>query len=282
VWRKSWLVIILCTLLTGCSATRLLYNQLDWGIVWYLNGFFSLDGEQKDALRESVERNLQWHRDTQLPQYAELARALEQDITGPVTVDLLEARNDEIIAFWDAFVLHTVPDVAAFFLLLNQEQLDEFLANLEEENSELWDEYAGETPEERIERRDRSAIKGIRRIVGPLDEEQKVLIRSHLSKMNDVADEWMVGRRLWQEAFVKLIKTRPVEPEFSERLVDLMLDPNQFDSSEYRAKVEENFQITLQMLAELINDMNDQQRARLSGRLRQFAADFDWLSVQKE
>jgi hypothetical protein len=282
VWRKSWLVIILCTLLTGCSATRLLYNQLDWGIVWYLNGFFSLDGEQKDALRESVERNLQWHRDTQLPQYAELARALEQDITGPLTVDLLEARNDEIIAFWDAFVLHTVPDVAAFFLLLNQEQLDEFLANLEEENSELWDEYAGETSEERIERRDRSAIKGIRRIVGPLDEEQEVLIRSHLSKMNDVADEWMVGRRLWQEAFVKLIKTRPVEPEFSERLVDLMLDPNQFDSSEYRAKVEENFQITLQMLAELINDMNDQQRARLSGRLSQFAADFDWLSVQKE
>jgi hypothetical protein len=282
VWRKSWLVIILCTLLTGCSATRLLYNQLDWGIVWYLNGFFSLDGEQKDALRESVERNLQWHRDTQLPQYAELARALEQDITGPVTVDLLEARNDEIIAFWDVFVLHTVPDVAAFFLLLNQEQLDEFLANLEEENSELWDEYAGETPEERIERRDRSAIKGIRRIVGPLDEEQEVLIRSHLSKMNDVADEWMVGRRLWQEAFVKLIKTRPIEPEFSERLVDLMLDPNQFDSSEYRAKVEENFQITLQMLAELINDMNDQQRARLSGRLSQFAADFDWLSVQKE
>jgi hypothetical protein len=282
VWRKSWLVIILCTLLTGCSATRLLYNQLDWGIVWYLNGFFSLDGEQKDALRESVERNLQWHRDTQLPQYAELARALEQDITGPLTVDLLEARNDEIIAFWDVFVLHTVPDVAAFFLLLNQEQLDEFLANLEEENSELWDEYAGETPEERIERRDRSAIKGIRRIVGPLDEEQKVLIRSHLSKMNDVADEWMVGRRLWQEAFVKLIKTRPVEPEFSEHLVDLMLDPNQFDSSEYRAKVEENFQITLQMLAELINDMNDQQRARLSGRLSQFAADFDWLSVQKE
>ena len=108
--RKTWLVIILGILLAGCSATRLLYNQLDWGIVWYLNGFFSLTGEQKDALRESVERNLEWHRKTQLPKYAEFARALDRDIAGEVTVELLDRRNKEIISFWDEFVLQTVPD----------------------------------------------------------------------------------------------------------------------------------------------------------------------------
>jgi hypothetical protein len=274
--------MILCVLLAGCSATRLLYNQLDWGIVWYLNGFFSLTSEQKDALRDSVERNLQWHRETQLPQYAEFARALDQDIAGEITVESLGQRNAEIVAFWDTFILYTVPDVAAFFQLLDQEQLDDFLENLEEENSELWDEYAGETSEERIEKRQRSAIKGIRRIIGPLDDEQEALIRSYMGAMTDVADEWMVGRRLWQEEFVKLIKSRPPEPEFSDGLTNLMLDPNQFDSPEYRIKVEKNFQITLEMLTELINKMNEEQRARFSKRLNQFAMDFDWLSAQDE
>jgi hypothetical protein len=282
VRRKTCFVIFLCVLLTGCSATRLLYNQLDWGIVWYLNGFFSLTGEQKDALRDSVERNLQWHRDTQLPQYAELARAMERDIAGPVTVELLTERNDEIVAFWDTFIQQTVPDVVAFFRLLDDDQIDEFLESLEEENSELWDEYAGETAEEKIERRERSAIKGIRRIIGPLDDEQEDLIRSHMGRMTDVSDEWMVGRRLWQEEFVKLVKSRPPEPEFGERMASLMLDPNQFDGPEYRLKVERNFEITLEMLVELINEMDDKQRARFSGRLIEYAMDFEWLSVQSE
>ena len=280
--RKTWLVIILGILLAGCSATRLLYNQLDWGIVWYLNGFFSLTGEQKDALRESVERNLEWHRKTQLPKYAEFARALDRDIAGEVTVELLDRRNKEIIAFWDEFVLQTVPDVAAFFQLLDQDQIDEFLVNLEEENSELWDEYAGETPEERVERRERSAIRGMRRVIGGLDDEQKELIRSHLGRMVDVADEWMVGRRLWQTEFVGLIKSRPPEPYFSDRLADLMLDPNQFDDPEYRRKVEQNRQVTLVMMTELVNQMNDEQRARFSKRLNGYAADFDLLSAQDE
>lgn len=280
--QKTGFIIIVCIVLSGCSATRLLYNQLDWGVVWYLNGFFSLTGEQKGALRESVERNLEWHRKTQLPQYAEFARALDQDIAGEITVEMLDQRNIEIIGFWDAFVLHTVSDVAAFFLLLDQEQNDEFLEKLEDENHELWDEYAGETPEERIERRERSAIKAIRRVMGGLDDDQKELIRSYMGRMIDVSDEWMAGRRLWQKNFVELVKSRPPEPFFSDRLVDLMLDPNQFDSPGYRDKVEKNRWLMLEMMTDLINRMNDEQRDRFSKRLQMYARDFDLLSVQDE
>jgi hypothetical protein len=282
VRQKIGLVIIVCIVLSGCSAMRLLYNQLDWGLVWYLNGFFSLTGEQKAALRESVERNLEWHRKTQLPKYAEFARALDQDIAGEITVETLDQRNTEIVAFWDDFVLHTVDDVAAFFLLLEQEQIDEFLEKLEDENHELWDEYAGETPEERIERRERSAIKAIRRVMGGLDDDQEELIRSHMGRMVDVSDEWMTGRRVWQTTFVELVKSRPPEPYFSDRLVDLMLDPNQFDSPEYRDKVEQNRQLTLEMMTDLINRMNDEQRDRFTKRLQLYAKDFDLLSVQDE
>ena len=61
-----------------------------------------------------------------------------------------------------------------------------------------------------------------------------------------------------------------------------MLDPNQFDSPEYRDKVEQNRQLALEMMTDLINRMNDEQRDRFSKRLQLYAKDFDLLSVQDE
>lgn len=277
---RPWLVAILCVVLAGCSATRLVYNQLDWGLVWYLNRYFTLDDEQDAALRESVARNLEWHRTTQLPGYAQFFRGLIEELDGDVTPEMLDRRYDEIIAFWDEFVVHITPDVAAFFALLDQSQIDEFLENMEEENSDLWDEYAGETPEERQERRRKAALKGIRRTIGRLDAEQKELINAYLDTMVDVADEWMEGRRIWQQEFVDLMKSRPPEPEFSDRLTNLMIDPNQFDDPAYRRTVEQNRWIVLEMMADLFNQMDEKQSARASNRLGRYARDFEILSSQ--
>lgn len=278
---KSWLVVLLCILLSGCSATRFIYNQIDWGIVWYLNGFFSLDEEQEAELDAAVARNLDWHRTTQLPKYARFCRELDEEFKGEITSEMLSRRYEEIIGFWDEFIRHTVPDVAAFFALLDQEQIDDFLENLDDDNDELWDEYAGETPEVRLQRRERAAIKSTRRVIGRLNDAQKALIREHMGKMRDVAGEWMEGRRVWQAEFVNLIRTRPPEPGFTERLTDLMLNPNQFDAPEYRRKVEYNKHVVLEMTVALLEQMDDEQRTRLSKRLWRYARDFEVLSAQE-
>jgi hypothetical protein len=280
MYLKPCLVFLLCILLAACSATRLVYNQLDWGVVWYLNGFFSLDDKQETALRDAVMRNLEWHRTTQLPEYARYLRELDREMGSEPTPEMLEARYWEAVGFWDEIVLHTVPDVAAFFALLSDEQIDDFLENLDDDNSELWDEYAGETPEMRIERRENAAIKNARRVIGSLDDEQEELIRTHIRRMIDNANEWMIGRRIWQIEFVALIRERPPEPEFSERLTDLMLKPNQFDTLEYREKVATNRRIVMELVADLVAHMNEEQRVRLSERLMDYSRDFEILSVQ--
>jgi len=279
---RRWFVLFLCLLLVGCSATRLVYNQLDWAIVWSLNGFFDLNDEQETQLRDAVARNLEWHRRTQLPKYAQFLRELDREFTGKVTVEMLARRYDETIVFWDDFVLHAIPDISAFFLSLNQAQIDNFLENLEDHNGELWDEYAGETADSRIRRREKAAIKNTQRVIGRLDEEQKDLIRAYMSRMHDLAAEWMEGRRVWQAEFHDLIRARPPEPEFSGRLTQFMIEPNRSDGTEYRRKVEENRKIVLEMCAALIEHMNDKQHARLSKRLNGFAQDFEILSAPDE
>jgi hypothetical protein len=281
VWLLRAVVVLLCLFLVACSSTRLLYNQADWVIVWYLNGYFTLDDAQEDQLRDAVQRNFEWHRQTQLSKYAEFARQLEADADGFLTVEVLELRYERMIEFWDELLMHALPDVSAFFLTLTDEQVEEFIENLEDGNEELWEEYAGATPEERMERRQKSAVRGFKRGMGRLTDEQKEIIRSYMANMHDVSDYWMASRQRWQQDFKLLVLERPSEPEFSDRLMALTLDPNRTDEQGYRAKVEENREVFLAMAVALSEVLTDKQRKRFKDRMGKFARDFDKLAEQQ-
>jgi len=258
-----------------------MYNQLDWVIVWYLNGFFSLNEAQEEQLRESVVRNIEWHRTTQLPKYAEFCKELDQEMAGTISPQILERRYEKMIELFDEFILYTLPDVSAFFLSLDQTQIDEFIENLEENNEELWEEFAGESAEERLERRQKQAIKGTKRAVGRLNDEQKELIRAYTANMHDISVEWMEGRKAWQSDFRTLILNRPPEPAFTEGLKKFMVDPNHQDAPAYREKVDENRQTIFEMITALSEQFSDKQRARLSKRLNNYAKDFEVLALQR-
>jgi len=280
--RRYWPVLLLCVFLAGCSATRVVYNQLDWILVWYINDFFTLDNEQEDWLEAAVERNMEWHRRDQLPEYARLLREIEQDISSRVmTPDRLERHYARIIVLWDEFIVQTMPDVTVFFLSLSQEQVDEFIENLKESNQELWDKYAGQTPEERQKNRQEGAVKAIGRIFGRLSDKQKHLIRSYQASLHDVSDEWMAGRRQWQRDFRDLVIERPPEPEFSNRMIRLVLDPNENDPPDYRHLVVENRRTMMSMMAALIAGLSDTQRERFSKRLKKYARNFEILAAQE-
>jgi len=279
-WR--WPVLLLCIFLAGCSATRVVYNQIDWILVWYISDYFTLEDEQEDLLKESVERNMEWHRYDQLPKYAQLLSEIEHDVSsGAVTIDMMERFYAQFIALWDEFLVQTMPDVTAFFRTLSQEQIDEFIGNLEESNQELWEEYAGKTPEERQKSRQDGAIKGFERAFGGLSNEQKELVRSYQSTLHDVSREWMVGRRQWQQDFRDLVVERPPEPEFSDRMLELMLEPNRNDTPEYRQLVDENRLTMMTMTMALSAELTDKQRNKFSKRLNKLIRNFEILAAQK-
>jgi hypothetical protein len=272
--------VLSCLVISGCSTTRFLYDQLDWLIIWRLNGFFSLDEEQEQELRRIVKDTLEWVRVEQLPQYAVFLRAASQEFREPVTVEILARRAEEMTRLFDAFLVHIVPDTAAFLASLNRDQIDELLENLEDNNQELWDEYAGRSPERRQQRRERAAIKNSQRFTGRLNADQRLMIRTYTSSMHDVALEWIDGRRVWQQEFRALLQQRPPPAEYEAHLTTLFLDPNRGDAPDYREKVDQNRLIILQMSAELVNGLTNKQRDRLIRRLNNYARDFDALAAR--
>ena len=98
--------------------------------------------------------------------------------------------------------------------------------------------------------------------------------------MYDNSEEWLKGRRAWQEDFRALLLERPPQAEFEARLLAISIDPNYVDSPEYRAKVEANQRIVLALMADIIASLDAKQLDRLQRRLNGFARDFDALAAE--
>lgn len=279
-WRAG-VAVILATLLAGCTA-RFVYNQLDWLTVWYLNGFFSLDKAQEEQLREIVDRNLEWHRTTQLPRYAALCRQLDAELGEGLGADYFEARFDDMQLLWVDFMTQIAPDAAVFLRTLDAEQRAELRENFAESNRELADEYSGRSPEVRQRKRDRAVIKNLQRLTGRLNAEQKDLVRAHTARFHDLTEDWLVRRQRWQEVFLGLLDEAPQAREFEARLVTLLAMPDYLDEPDYRRRVEENKRISFEMLADLTASLSDKQLAEFRRRLGNYARDFEILAAQRQ
>ncbi len=276
-WKRIAIVLLASLVLSGC-VTRMAYGQLDWLTRWYVNSYFDLNDSQDRLAREIIGRNLAWHRATQLPQYAAHVRELRAGLGGgPVTAEFIAQQYATTLVIWDESLRHTSPDVALLLQSLSDTQVSEFFDELAERNAELVEEYSGRAPEARRRKQDRSIIRAFRWFTGPLASDQESVVRTYTAGMHDLAEQWLERRAAWQSALRELLLTRSA-PDFEARLAQLLLDPNQFDSAEYRQLVAANRQIAFAMVAEVLSSLSPKQRKHLDDRLARLVADFEELA----
>ena len=276
-WRVIALALLASLVLSGCVA-RIAYGQLDWLTRWYINSYFDLNASQERLAGEIIGRNLAWHRATQLPLYAEHIRALRAGLGGPVSAAFIAQQYEITLVLWDQSLRHMSPDIGPLLLTLGDEQLSGFFTEVEEQNAELREEYLGQGPEARRKKQDRSIIRAFRWFSGSLSRDQEALVRSYTADLHDLTEQWLERRVAWQAAFRALLENRSDNPGFEAQLTALLLDPNQFDSPEYRQRVAANREIIFAMVAEILSSGSPKQRKHLDGRLAGLATDFDELA----
>lgn len=82
---KSVIIGALVVLLAGCSSVRLGYNngpQLAW---WWLDGYVDFSREQAPQVKQGIERWFEWHRATQLGDYAALLTGARAEVLADTT-----------------------------------------------------------------------------------------------------------------------------------------------------------------------------------------------------
>lgn len=270
--RELLLAVFVAATLSACTA-GFVYDRVHWVVTWYVNGLVSLDDAQERQLREMVNRTMAWHRATQLPKYIGLLEELDREKDATVTPGDFERHYRETLVWMDDFLRYVVPDASRLLATLTPEQVSELQENMAEDNEEMWEEYGGDTAEKRQKRRAKSALRVLQRFTGSLTAEQRSNVETQLATMQDVSEQWMERRGHWQQRFIEILRSPPAGPGFEAAILDLAVNPNQFDPPEYREHVEANRRVTMTMLANLVNSLDMRQRQRLGRKLQEFEDD---------
>ncbi len=264
---------LLCAvlLIAGCTA-RFLYDRLDSFIVWQVEDYVELTGEQKQALKADIQEQLNFVRRNEMLRAASLFEQSARDLeNNRVTADLLDQRYYAALEIYDDLMLGIVPLSQRFLRSLSATQVDEFFANLDEVNDEMYDEYSGRTAETRERNRNRSAVKSIQEFTGRLDKQQRSMVTDALARMDDASEQWIAYQRLWQQRFRELVVRRPPEAEYHAELTQLFVYPRNLHTEEYRARVHGNRMILNAMLAELFGNLSERQRRKAVRELDGYA-----------
>jgi hypothetical protein len=267
-------VLLLAAVVGGC--TKLMYNRLDSLGAWYVGSLVSLDQQQRADLRSWLSETLAWHRESELSRYAQFLRELAAQASQPATADSYRGATQRIEAFSNDFVTQTAPQATRLLLQLSPEQIDEFIANLEEKSRERAEESLDEISSGTWhEQRVKDVQRQLKRWTGVATAEQKEILRATTAQLQPTSNEWLESQRRWRTALRAALQERD-----EARILQLLREPERQWTEQYSAKSDHNREQTLALLQSLDASLTAAQRERVQRELIKLAEQLEALTEE--
>jgi len=273
-------LLLAAALAAGCT-TRLAYNNADFLIERYVDGFVEFDGPQQADFDRRLDALLAWHRDRELPAYvAWVGRIRAGVVSGQeVTAGEVRAWTDELLGFWGRIGRRLAPELVALAGSLTDGQVDALLEQLREGQAERVDRWLDRTPEARIERRVRGMERFLKRWAGSLSDAQEARIRDWAARILPTTELWLANRESWIEECAAALGSRTDREALEAAVERLFVEPSVRWDDAYRQAIEVNSALTSEFLAEFISGLEPRQRARADERLGDLQADLAALAI---
>ena len=160
------------SVLTGCSAVRLAYNQAPDLAYWVLDDYADFNGAQSLQIKADLTQLQAWHRQTQLPAYAQTLQQLQQQLPGDITAQqvcgvVAEARNRLKITLDQA-----EPAASALAATLQSAQLAVMARKFDKSNTQWRSDYLDAAPQKVRAKRLEQATDRAEMLYGRLNDAQ--------------------------------------------------------------------------------------------------------------
>lgn len=275
--QRVVILVMLAVLASGC-AVRLIYNQLDWLIPWYLGDYIKLEGPQKELFRTRLDAYLQWHRREQLPLYADfLEQVAAQAEKGMSEADIMAIQlRSEALA--QALVTRLQPDMIELFAMATDEQVARLFEKFDEDYQQYLKDYVQASPAVQRKRRAKEARQYVERWTGSLNRDQRALIDGWAANYELMGEELAQTRMIWQDEFRRILAMRHDRPAYDQAFARLLGNPTFGRSERLQQKFERNQQALVALYQQLDRTLSADQRARMVKKLQRYARDFRHLS----
>ncbi|GEM78016.1 DUF6279 family lipoprotein [Vibrio superstes] len=274
-WLKTLLVSALLLTLTACTA-KLMYRNLDWAVLEFIEDYVSLDGDQEEILELQLKQFTQWHKTEELPRYeAQLQTLYDADLS-LVDEDFLIEQHQMFRTHIKRLANEITPELYSLSRSMSKEQIDEFLRNLTEQHQDYSEKYS-QTSERKTRTRYKERIeKNLRRWLGTLSIEQKNIAYEWSSSIERTHQDWAVYRIETRDR-IKTMFARRDDPFFYQKeLTTLINNPEQGYSSELIGKLERNRALANQSILAIISTASAEQKQHFKEEIK------DWLELVQE
>jgi uncharacterized coiled-coil protein SlyX len=271
-FAKSLIIGLLALLLGGCTAVRLGYNngaQLTW---WWLDGYADFSSEQAPAAKLAIDRWFEWHRSTQLPEYAAVLASAQ--------VASLQPTTPAAVCQWQALVRDKLEPAIERALL----QLADLLPGMGEAQfrhieqryaknlTEMREEYLQADAAARQKQTLKRALDRAEQLYGRLDEAQRRVISAGAVTSPFDPQAWLTERQSRQRDTVQTLRRLAAErADRDQRVAALRALAERTERSpnpEYRAYQQRLAEYNCGWFAQLHNATTPAQRQRARETLK--------------
>lgn len=272
--RLLWCSLLaLIGLTAACSSVRLVYGHLDWWLDHKINNYLDLDGAQEDLLSQRVDEFHRWHRQTQLPRYADffeqVASEVDEISKNPQRLEGLEKQAD---AFWTSSATMLTDLILPLVLQMDDSQIDQLAENIREEREKSLKKW-----KKAQRKREKAFRKESERWLGDLTDEQEAMIDRQVANFTFDPKLRDAQRQLWAKTFLDTLRSKP--PGYEKKLRDLALNPQSLWPPQYQAMHDKLRAQAFALAEEITGSTTPEQRAHLKTTLLEYAADFRILAA---
>ena len=256
-----------------------MYNQLDWLIPWYADDYIPFNPAQEILLGVRLEQYLRWHRQEQLPQYADFLDAVADAMVDGLTVTELEQFELQARALSGQLIDQSVPYLVELLQQLDDDQVAELFANLEQRNQRYRERYLEASDQSQRRQRAKDMRKFIQRWTGVFDEAQNKRVQQWSKTYHRMGEVFLSSRLTWQKEFQQLLDQRTDRDQFEPALRQLVLRPLQREYPAAQAQYDDNRRLIRELYVDIDRSLSTEQRQLALRRLRSYAADFRELAA---
>jgi hypothetical protein len=277
-WRRWRIIAVgLAVFLAGCSMLRLAYNQADTLLYWKLDAYVEFTPQQAPQVRAAIADWFEWHRRSELPDYAALMGRAADEALHDTTSARTCAWLAEMDLRFERAAQQALPAAAAIGALLDAAQLDRLEARQAEQAAEWREEFLHpEAPARRA-----AALTRLReraeQLYGPLELRQLERLERGVADSPFDAARWLDERMRRQQALAAALRQirheAPPGPDGMERLQSLWRDAMQTPDADYRRHAQELLTYNCTLAAEFHNAATAEQRRAAQRQLKAWQAD---------
>ncbi|MEY4295617.1 MAG: hypothetical protein RLY82_1305 [Pseudomonadota bacterium] len=275
---RLFFLLLLSVLLTSCTAVKLTYNNADSLVYFWLDGYVDFTVDQKVGVKNDIQALHTWHRQTQLPTFALMAKTLQVQAQGNVTAVQLCANWDQVEpTFMPPLIAHLEPAVLKLVSQMTPDQITSVEEKYAKTNKEWLKEWQPKTTRELHKNSEKAIRDRLENIYKSLSDDQVKLLRELIAVSPFDSKIAYAERLRRQQDMIATLKGARTKETLRALVQRNITSPD----STYRAYAARVKQSNCEMYAKIHNSMNESQRLQAVKTFQDYERDFKTLQAQK-